>query len=188
MGNRIKHLSDSRQETDVSDSVTIRPETDGDRESIWKLIQLAFGGDEEANLVDALRDGEFVVVSLVAELDREVVGHILFSPLTILTENGAVDAVSLAPMAVLPKCQQQGIGSKLVNAGVKACREQGHKIAVVLGHPDFYPRFGFSADLAPPLESPFGGGEAWMAMELVHGALAGVEGRVEYSPPFGALN
>lgn len=166
-------------------SVFIRNECDSDQSSIWKLNQLAFGGDDEAALVDALRDGEFVVVSLIASLDREVVGHILFSPLTILTDNGAVDAVSLAPMAVLPKCQQQGIGSKLVNAGLKACREQGHKIAVVLGHPQFYPRFGFCADLAQPLESPFGGGEAWMAMELVPGALNEISGSVRYSPPFG---
>ena len=66
----------------------------------------------------------------------------------------------------------------------EACRKKGHKIVVVLGHTEFYPRFGFSAELAQPLESPFGGGEAWMAMELVSGALAGVEGRVEYPPPF----
>lgn len=168
-------------------SVLIRNECDSDQSSIWKLNQLAFGGDDEANLVGAVRDGGFVAASLVAELDDKIVGHILFSQVSILTENGAVDAVSLAPMAVLPKCQQQGIGSKLVNAGLKACREQGHKIAVVLGHPQFYPRFGFSADLALPLESPFGGGEAWMAMELVPGALNAISGSVRYSPPFGTF-
>jgi len=109
---------------------------------------------------------------------------ILFSRLPIVTEGGTVDALSLAPMAVLPSHQRQGVGSRLVEAGLETCRENGHKIVVVLGHPDFYPRFGFSADLAQPLESPFGGGEAWMAMELVPGALAGVEGRVEYPAPF----
>ena len=96
-------------------------------------------------------------------------------------------AVSLAPMAVLPDHQRQGIGSKLVLGGLEACREQGHKIVVVLGHPDFYPRFGFSAELARPLENPFGDGEAWMALEFVPGTLAGVEGRVEYQPLFGAF-
>ena len=70
---------------------------------------------------------------------------------------------------------------------MEACREKGHKLVLVLGHPEFYPRFGFSADLARPLESPFGGGEAWMAMELVPGALMGIAGRVEYPPPFGLL-
>ena len=123
-------------------------------------------------------------MSLVAEMDGQVVGHILFSRVAIVTEFGTVEALSLAPMAVMPDCQRQGIGSKLVEAGLEACRERGHKIIVVLGHPEFYPRFGFSAELAQPLESPFGGGDAWMALELVPGALEGVQGRVEFSPPF----
>ncbi len=137
--------------------------------------------------MDALRDGGYIEVSLVAEADGEIVGHILFSRITIVTEAQRVDALSLAPMAVLPSHQRQGIGSKLVEAGLESCREQGHKIVVVLGHPEFYPRFGFSAELARPLESPFGGGEAWMAKEFVPGVLSGVEGRIEYPPPFGAF-
>jgi len=87
-------------------------------------------------------------------------------------------------MAVLPEFQNQGIGSALVRAGLEHCREQGHRTVIVLGHPYFYPRFGFSAKLAEPLWSPFGGGETWMAMELAPGALGGVAGRVEYPPPF----
>lgn len=166
---------------------TIRPETTEDRADIWNVNQAAFGGDDEANLVDVLRDDGFVEVSLVAELDDQIVGHILFSRLPIITNSGVVEALSLAPMAVLPSHQQQGIGSKLVEAGLEACRKQGHKIAVVLGHPEFYPRFGFSAKIAQHLESPFGGGEAWMAMELVTGAMEGVVGKVEYPTPFGAF-
>lgn len=107
--------------------------------------------------------------------------------MVIATKAGTVDALSLAPMAVLPSHQRQGIGSRLVEAALEACREAGHRIVVVLGHPEFYPRFGFSAGLARPLESPFGGGEAWMALELVPGALGGVEGRVEFSLPFRAF-
>jgi putative acetyltransferase len=163
---------------------TIRPETAQDRLDIWNVNQAAFGGDDEANLVDALRSGGFVEVSLVAEVDGQIVGHILFSRITIVTDDRTVDALSLAPMAVLPSHQRQGIGSRLVEAGLEACREKRHEIVVVLGHPEFYPRFGFNAELARPLESPFGGGEAWMAMELVPGALDGVAGRVEYPPPF----
>ena len=169
----------------MSDDITIRQEVESDRQAIWKVNRSAFEYDDEANLVDALRDGRYVEVSLVAEKDGEIVGHILFSRLPIITNVGMVDAVSLAPMAVLPGHQRQGIGSQLVQAGLEVCREQGHKIVVVLGHPAYYPRFGFSAELARSLENPFGGGDAWMALELVSGAAAGVEGRVEYPPPFG---
>lgn len=165
-------------------NVEIRPETTEDQQAICHANQQAFGGDDEADLVDALRDGGYVEVSLVADIDGEVVGHILFSRVAIITKGGAVQAVSLAPMAVLPEHQRRGIGNKLVEAGLEACRARGHRIVVVLGHPEFYPRFGFSAELARPIESAFDGGEAWMAMELMPGALNGVEGRVEFSPPF----
>ncbi|MCO6455519.1 MAG: N-acetyltransferase [Pirellulaceae bacterium] len=168
-------------------SAAIRPEAEQDRAAVWSVNQAAFEGDAEANLVDALRDGGFAQVSLVAEVDGEIVGHILFSRVAIITKVGPVDALSLAPMAVLPSHQRQGIGSRLVEAGLEACRESGHRIVIVLGHPEFYPRFGFSSDLARRLESPFGGGEAWMALELAPRALEGLEGRVEFSPPFGAM-
>lgn len=170
-----------------------RPETNEDREAIRRVNQQAFGGDIEANLVDALRDGGFVEVSLVAVVNEEIVGHILFSRVTIVTDAGfakdteTLEALSLAPMAVLPSHQRQGVGTKLVEAGLKICREQNHKIVVVLGHPEFYSQFGFSAELAQRLDSPFGGGEAWMALELVPGALETVKGRVEYSSPFNQL-
>ena len=165
-------------------NVEIRPETTEDQRAICHVNQQAFGGDDEANLVDALRDGGFVEVSLVAEMDGQIVGHILFSRVAIVAKVETRDALSLAPMAVMPECQRQRIGSRLVEAGLEACRERGHKIVLVLGHPDYYPRFGFSAELARPLESPFSGGDAWMALELVPGALAGVKGRVEFSAPF----
>ena len=164
--------------------VELRPENREDRDAIRHVNNAAFGGDVEANLVDALRDGGFAEVSLVAELDGEIVGHILFSPVSIMTKAGTVDAMSLAPMAVVPGHQRMGIGSRLVKEGLEVCRQRGHAIVVVLGHPEFYPRFGFSAELAASLESPFGGGEAWMALELVTGSLAGIKGRVEYPPPF----
>ena len=165
----------------------IRPEAAKDRNAVWNVNIAAFESDAEANLVDALRDGGYIEVSFLAETHGMVVGHILFSPVTIKTRVAVVDALSLAPMAVLPSHQRQGIGSKLVEAGLDACHERGHKIAVVLGHPDFYARFGFSAELALPLKNPFGGGNAWMALELVSGALDGIEGRIEYPAPFDAL-
>lgn len=168
-------------------SILLRPEASDNRTAIWSLHRAAFESELEPNLVDALRDGGFAEVSLVAELDGKIVGHILFSKVSIITNDGAVDALSLAPMAVRPDHQRQGIGSRLIEAGLQACRDAGHKIVLVLGHPNFYPRFGFSSELARPLESPFGGGEAWMALELEPGALDQVEGRVEFSPPFMAL-
>ena len=164
--------------------VEIRPENREDRTAIRHINIAAFGRDVEASLVDALRDDGSVVVSLVAELYGEIVGHILFSPVSIMTTSVAVIALSLAPMAVLPRHQRMGIGSRLVEEGLEVCRNRGDRIVVVLGHPEFYPRFGFSAELAASLESPFGGGKAWMALELATGSLAGIQGRVEYAPPF----
>jgi putative acetyltransferase len=163
----------------------IRPETSADHEAIGLVNRLAFGQDTEAKLVDALRDGSYVRLSLVAETDGQVVGHILFSDLPIITEVGTVPALALAPMAVLPEFQNHGIGSALVRHALEACREQRHRIVVVLGHPHFYPRFGFSPNLAAHLESPFSGKDSFMAVELVPGALDGVTGRVQYPPPFG---
>jgi putative acetyltransferase len=168
--------------------IVVRSENENDRKSVWDINRAAFDSEDEANLVDALRDGGYVEVSLVAEADGKIVGHILFSRVSIITNSGTTGAVSIAPVAVLPSHQRQGIGSELVKVGLEACRRQGHKIAVVLGHPNFYPRLGFSWKLAQPLESPFGGGDAWMATELTPGALADIQGRVEYSPPFGELD
>ena len=165
---------------------TIRHETPTDHEAVRHVNRLAFGRDDEAMIVDAMRTGGYSRVSLVAEVNGCVVGHVLFSDLPILTDGGTVAALSLAPMAVLPEFQRRGVGSALVREGLEACRAVGHRIVVVLGHPAFYPRFGFSARLAEPLSNPFHGGEAWMALELVPGVLSGVTGWVRYPPAFGA--
>jgi putative acetyltransferase len=165
----------------------IRPEAAEDRDAIRLVHQAAFGGNAEADLVDALREGGFVELSLVVETDGEVIGHILFSRVAIVTKVGTVDALSLAPMAVVPEHQRKGIGTRLLWEGIAACTKLGHRIVLVLGHPEFYSEFGFSAELAQHIESPFGGGEAWMAQELWPDSLKGVEGRVEFSPPFMAL-
>lgn len=168
-------------------NLTIRPEGDDDLAAIRRMNQLAFGGDAEADLVDALRTGGYVDVSLVADVDGRVVGHILFSRVTVLTEVGTVPALSLAPMAVLPDRQRQGIGKELVRAGLNVCREKGHDLVLVLGHPDFYQSFGFSSELAREIESPFGGGEAWMGLRLNAAASELIQGKVIFSPPFGEL-
>jgi putative acetyltransferase len=164
-------------------SAVIRPETTTDHGAIREVNRIAFGGEGEARLVDALREGGSARVSLVAEEDGRVVGHILFGALVIATSRGEVEALSLAPMAVTPSHQRKGIGSALVREGLRACREAGHRIVIVVGHPEFYPRFGFSAKLAEPLKSPYSG-PAFMAVELVPNALQGIEGEVLYPPPF----
>ena len=166
-------------------NITIRPETAADHESIGQVNSLAFGQDAEAQLVDALRDDGFVRLSLVAELDGEVVGHVLFSDIRIVGDDDSVDALALAPMAVVPEHQSRGIGSELIQTGLDQCRQAGHQIVIVVGHPNYYPRFGFSPELAAPLQSKYAG-EAFMAMKLAPGALEGVTGKVRYSPPFGA--
>jgi putative acetyltransferase len=167
-------------------SPIIRPETTADHPAIRDVNRTAFGGEGEAQLVDALRAGGYARVSLVADENGRVVGHILFSALVIATPQGSVEALSLAPMAVVPSHQRQGIGSKLAAAGLRACQEAGHRIVIVLGHPEFYPRFGFSAELAERLTAPFSG-PAFMALVLVPGALDGVDGEVRYPPPFSDL-
>ena len=170
----------------ANDDLVIRPETIADRDAIRHVNRLAFGQDAEARLVDALRDGGFVRLSLVAEQAGRIVGHILFSDLAIVTEKGTVPALALAPMAVVPESQNQGVGSVLVRRGLDTCRENGHRIVIVVGHPEFYPRFGFSHELASRLESPYAG-EAFMAAELVKGTLDGIRGRVVYPPPFASV-
>jgi putative acetyltransferase len=164
-------------------ALVIRPETSEVRDAIREVNRLAFGGNDEARLVDALRDGGYVQVSLVAEENARVVGHILFSRLPVMTAEGTVEALALAPMAVIPTHQRQGIGSMLVREGLRACTEAGHQIVVVVGHPEFYPRFGFSAERAERLKSPFSG-PAHMALELMPGVMDGIEGDVRYPPPF----
>lgn len=170
----------------VTGNPIFRPEAESDSDAVFNVNQRAFPTPAEAILVDALRDSGYVRVSLVAEIEGQIVGHILFSDLPIVTSQGTVSALSLAPMAVVPEYQRQGIGSELVRKGLAACKEQGHRIVVVLGWPHFYPRFGFSAELARTLESSFSG-DSFMAMELVSGSLNGVFGRVEYPPPFGVF-
>jgi putative acetyltransferase len=157
----------------------IRREAPADIDAIRQVNRLAFGREEEAQLVDALRTAAQVRVSLVAIADGELVGHILLSAIEIVGPRRAIPALALGPMAVLPERQNLGIGSVLVRDALEACREQGHRIVVVVGHPAFYPRFGVSAELAQPLHSAFSG-PAWMALELQPGALADVAGTVRY--------
>ena len=161
----------------------VRAEAKQDVDAVREVNRLAFGQDSEGQLVDRLREEGYARVSLVAEVDGRIVGHILFSDLPIVTDGQVIPAVALAPMAVMPAHQRRGIGSALVRAGLEACREQGFRVSIVLGHRAFYPRFGFSSALARQVRAPYSG-EDFMAVELESGAMAGAMGRVAYPPPF----
>jgi len=167
-------------------AVIVRAETEADRAAVYEVVRQSFEQDDESRLVDALRDEGYARVSLVAVDDDRVVGHILFSAIEIVSPAANTPALALAPMAVVPERQRQGIGSRLIGEGLEACRAAGHAIVLVLGHRDYYPRFGFSRDLARPLESEYQG-DSFMAIELVPDALDGVSGRVVYPPPFGGF-
>jgi putative acetyltransferase len=167
--------------------ITVRPERIEDYTAIHEVHVLAFGREVEARLVESLRQSTNFTpeLSLVAVKNGRVVGHILFSPVIIETQKGAISAMALAPMAVQPKLQNQGIGSELVRQGLKECQLLGLKVVVVVGHPTYYPRFGFSSARAKGLEAPFQvPDEAFMALELIPEALDGISGMVKYPPAF----
>jgi putative acetyltransferase len=121
----------------------LREEQLGDVDGIRAVHSAAFGRTAEADLVDQLRDGGFIVSSLVAVLNGRCVGNLVFSRIAISGADGDIPAVALAPVAVLPECQRHGIGTKLIEAGLERCRSLGRTVALVLGHPDYYRRFGF---------------------------------------------
>lgn len=157
----------------------------GELQAIRAVNVAAFGEIGEADLVDKLRADGHVLISLVAELESTIVGHVLFSRIWIHTASGgSIGAVALAPCAVLPDHQRKRIGHVLIANGLDRLRVRGERIVIVVGHPDYYPRFGFSTEKAALLETPFPR-NAFMAMELVNGALRGVQGRVTYPPAFG---
>ena len=147
---------------------------------------MAFGQTNEAILVDALRAHAQLCISLVAVADDQVVGHILFSPVTI--ESGPANAMGLAPMAVLPDYQKQGVGSLLVREGLVRVHRAGFNIVVVLGHANYYPRFGFVPASQKQLRSEYPvPDEVFLVIELEPGALKGAHGLVKYHPEFGRV-
>lgn len=165
--------------------IAVRPENATDRAAIHRVNERAFGRANEAALVDALRQNAQPHISLVAVDGEDVLGHIFFSPVSIAAVDGESIALGLGPMAVLPEYQRQGIGSRLVRCGLDACVRLGHGVVVVLGHPHFYPRFGFAPAVTKGLRSEYRvPDEVFMVAELSPGALRARTGLVKYRPEF----
>jgi putative acetyltransferase len=164
--------------------VHIRPERAEDAPAVAALNSQAFDGNCEADLIERLHAERLAAVSLVAVEQEVIVGHILFSELAVEVDGRAIRAVALAPMCVRADRRGRGIGAALVSAGLEAVRAARYQAIIVVGHPQYYPRFGFSPAPVEKLVSPFAG-DAFMGLELVAGALHGTAGKVTYPAAFG---
>jgi len=166
----------------------VRPEEDADHERVRAVHEAAFGRPDEARLVEALRASAHPAISLVAELDGRVAGHVFFSPVGLEPSSPGFAAAALGPLAVGPPAQGRGIGSALVRAGLERCPGQGWRAVFLLGNPAYYERFGFAP--AGPLGLLYGSEaleRAFQVRELAPGALAGCRGRVRYHEAFAGL-
>jgi putative acetyltransferase len=164
--------------------VSLRSERPRDIPAIRAVHAESFPTDAEARLVDLLRNAGALSVSLVAEVDRVVVGHVAFSPVCVAS--GCVGA-GLAPVAVLPSFRRQGIAASLIERGLAECRGAGFRWAVVLGKPEYYSRFGFQPAASFGLTDEYGGGHAFQVAALVPGGIPSNEGLVRYAPQFATL-
>ena len=165
--------------------MNIREEQSSDIEKIYKVNTEAFETKAEANLVNALRNSGCKFISLVAEIESEVVGHILFTPVELTENKNNLKIMGLAPMAVLSQFQNRGIGSKLVSAGLEICKSQGCDAVAVLGHPAYYPKFGFTPSVNFGIKSEYDvPADVFMVLELVPEALKDHKGIIKYHEEF----
>jgi putative acetyltransferase len=160
-----------------------RDERAGDEDAIRRVHLEAFGGGLEARLVDLLRERRKAVISLVAEEAGHVVGHILFSPVTIEPRSDC-RALGLAPLGVLPANQRTGVGSALIREGLRCSKRAGYDLVVLVGDPAYYTRFGFHAAKPHGLDNEYGVNDEFMVLELRERSLEGVRGLVRYAPEF----
>jgi putative acetyltransferase len=167
--------------------VIVRGETPTDHRGITLINDLAFGQKQEGILVEKLRKKALFDprLSLVAMEGDHMVGHILFFPVTIDSEDNSAETLSLGPMSVHPDFQRSGIGKMLVRSGLDVAKRLGYRSVVVLGHPEYYPKFGFIKASLYNIKDPFDApGEAMMAIELDAGSLGFGGGVISYPPEF----
>ncbi|MEX0964195.1 MAG: N-acetyltransferase [Pseudohongiellaceae bacterium] len=165
----------------------IREETAADYAAVAKILNAAFEADAESRLVSRLRISAKPLISLVAERDGQVIGHILFSPVTLDTDS-SLPLMGLAPMAVLPQYQRRGVGSALVEAGLAACRRAQIGAVVVLGHPAFYAKFGFLNSSVFEIKSDYDvPADVFMLIEMQENYLSGHRGTAQYLEKFESL-
>ncbi len=158
----------------------LRPETEQDRAHVRRVIESAFGREDEADLVERLRTEGDAVIALAAELDGEIAGHVVLSPM-----RAPEGALGLAPLSVRPDLQRRGIGAALIREALERAGREGWRAVFVLGDPSYYTRFGFDPEQARGYATPFEG-PFLMALELVSGALTG-EGELHYARAFDDL-
>jgi putative acetyltransferase len=162
----------------------IRNEDPKDYAAVHAVNAAAFETEAEANLVDMLRTEVQPIISLVAEEDRVIVGHILFSPVS-LSGFPDLKIMGLGPVAVIPKYQRKGIGAALIKAGLEMSKRLGYGAVIVLGHPEYYPRFGFRPSVLYDITCEYDVPEdAFMVIELHPGYLDGSSGVIKYHPAF----
>lgn len=169
---------------DTKNMTTIRPELPTDHDAVRAIHQAAFDTPLEARLVDELRKAGKDIVSLVAERDGRIVGHILFSPVSVEIHPAGRRGLGLAPLAVAPEYQRKGIGGELIKSGLDAARAAGYAFTVVLGDPAYYRRFGFATASLTGLKNEYELDDPFMAQALIKGGLKGIKGLVRYAPEF----
>lgn len=169
--------------------ITIRPERSFDSSAVASLLREVFCQPDEAELVNALHCQKAVTLSFVALFGEQVVGYVLFSDVMIANNPRSLKAIGLAPLAVLPAYQKQGIGSRLVHDGLIACRDTGYAIVSVLGYSDYYIRFGFRPARYEGLFCTYvdQDNDAFMVLELHLGALVTTSGRITFHSAFDVM-